>query len=216
MLMMHFNIRIRRAAQGFTLVEVMVALIIIAVGMLGIAKMQGLALSSTNASRSRALASIAASSLASAMQANRTYWSATGSLPGTITVTASAGTVSLVSTSATMQTAINTASASGVLCGSMGTTSLSCLCTNANSAPCTTYINLAASDLYDWAQTLNSILPNAIAYVTCNNGNLPVDCSIQITWNENTVALTTQQANYSAAAAGNSTIAMTYSLYVVP
>jgi type IV pilus assembly protein PilV len=214
MLMTHFNLQTRRAARGFTLVEVMVALIIIAVGMLGIAKMQGLALSSTNASRSRALASIAASSLASAMQANRTYWSAAGSLPGTITVTASAGTVSLVSTSASMQAAIN--SASGTACGSMGTTLLSCFCTTGNSAPCTTYINLAASDLYDWAQTLNSILPNAIATVTCNNGDLPVDCTIQITWNENTVALTTQQAAYSAASAANSTVAVTYSLYVVP
>jgi type IV pilus assembly protein PilV len=214
MLMTHFNLQTRRAARGFTLVEVMVALIIISVGMLGIAKMQGLALSSTNASRSRALASIAASSLASAMQANRSYWSAAGSLPGTITVTASAGTVSLVSTSASMQAAIN--SVSGTVCGSMGTTFLSCFCTAGNSAPCTTYINLAASDLYDWAQTLNSILPNAIAYVTCNNGDLPVDCSIQITWNENTVALTTQQAAYSAASAANSTVAVTYSLYVVP
>jgi type IV pilus assembly protein PilV len=214
--MTDLNIRIRRAARGFTLVEVMVALIIIAVGMLGIAKMQGLALSSTNASRSRALASIAASSLASAMQANRTYWSAAASSPGTITVTASAGTMTIVSSSATMEAAIT--SVSGAVCGSMGTTFLSCFCTPGNSAPCTTstYINLAASDLYDWAQTLNSILPNTIATVTCNNANLPVDCTILITWNENTVALTTQQAAYSAASAANSTVAVSYALYVVP
>jgi type IV pilus assembly protein PilV len=210
--MTDFNMQARRATRGFTLVEVMVALIIIAVGMLGIAKMQGLALSSTNASRSRALASIAASSLASAMQANRAYWSAAGSTPGSITITASAGTVTLVSTSTTMQAAMN--SVAGTVCGSMGTTFLSCFCTTGNSAPCTTYINLAASDLYDWAQTLNSILPNAIATVACNNGDLPVDCTIQITWNENTVALTTQQAANTAV--NGSTVAVSYSLYVVP
>ena len=138
--MMRFNKPTRQTARGFTLIEVMVALIIISIGMLGIAKMQGLALSSTNASRSRALASIEASSLASAMQANRAYWSASGSLPGTITVTTSAGVVSLTSTSATMQTAIS-AVAPG--CGGMGAT-LSCFCVVGT--PCTNYINLAASD----------------------------------------------------------------------
>jgi type IV pilus assembly protein PilV len=201
------------AARGFTLVEVMVALIIIAIGMLGIAKMQGLALSSTNASRSRALASIEASSMASAMQANRAYWSNSGSVPGTITVTTSAGTATLASTSATMQAAISAVSPG---CAGMGTNLLSCMCTTGNSAPCTTsnYINLAASDLYDWAQTLAGFLPNAQATVTCNSGDVPVDCTININWNENTVALTTQQASNSVA--NGSTIPVSYNLYVVP
>jgi type IV pilus assembly protein PilV len=209
--MMKFNTTRCGAARGFTLVEVMVALIIISVGMLGIAKMQGLALSSTNASRSRALASIQASSLASAMQANRAYWSASGSLPGTITVATSAGTATLASTSATMQTAIT--AASGTVCGSMGM-NLSCYCTTGNSAPCSAAINVAAADLYDWSQTLAGFLPNATATVACNNADLPVDCTIQISWNENTVALTTQQAANSVAS--GSTVPVSYSLYVVP
>jgi type IV pilus assembly protein PilV len=210
MFMMRLNTQTRFAARGFTLIEVMVALIIIAVGMLGIAKMQGLALSSTNASRSRALASIEASSLASAMQANRAYWSNSGSIPGTILVTTSAGTASLSSGSATMQAAISAVSPG---CGGMGAT-LSCFCTTGNSAPCTSYINLAASDLYDWSQTLAGFLPNATATVTCNNADLPVDCTIIISWNENTVALTTQQAANSVAT--GSTIPVSYTLYVVP
>jgi type IV pilus assembly protein PilV len=211
MFMTNFNIQRRRAARGFTLVEVMVALIIISVGMLGIAKMQGLALSSTNASRSRALASIEASSLASAMQANRGYWANSGSLPGTITVTTSGGNMSLSSSSATMQSAIG--AVSPACSGTLAT--LSCFCTT---AACTN-INLAASDLYDWAWTLTSFLPNATATVACNNADLPVDCTIQISWNENAVALTTQQAANSVAtgvATGVSTTAVSYSLYVVP
>jgi type IV pilus assembly protein PilV len=211
MYMKNFNRLAPFAARGFTLVEVMVALIIIAVGMLGIAKMQGLALSSTNASRSRALASIEASSLASAMQANRAYWSASGSVPGTITVATSGGHATLGSTSATMQTAITTTS--GTVCGSMGM-NLSCYCTTGNSAPCASAINVAASDLYDWAWTLAGFLPNAQATVACNNADLPVDCTIQISWNENTVALTTQQSANSVA--NGSTIPVSYSLYVVP
>ena len=61
-------------AAGFSLVEVMVALIVMSVGLLGIAKMQALALSSTTSARARSLAALEASSLASTMSADRTYW----------------------------------------------------------------------------------------------------------------------------------------------
>jgi type IV pilus assembly protein PilV len=206
-----------RNARGFTLVEVMVALIIIAIGMLGIAKMQGLALSSTGSSRSRALAAIEASSLAAAMQANRTYWSSPGSLPGTISVATSGGSVStLTSDSATMATALSTVT--GSPCGASMGANLSCYCTTGNGAPCTAYINLAASDLYDWAWSLASFLPNSTANVKCSQATspslLPVDCTIYISWSENTVALNSQEASNTAV--NGSTVQVTYSLYVVP
>jgi type IV pilus assembly protein PilV len=200
----------RHAERGFTLVEVMVALIIIAVGMLGIAKMQGLALSSTGASRSRALAAIEASSLAAAMQANRSYWSS-GSVPASITVTTSAGTAPTFVSTTAMQAALNTVG--GTTCSGMGAT-LSCYCTTGNSAPCTTSINLAASDVYDWGWALANFLPSATATVTCNALDLPVDCTIAISWNENTVAMTSQQAANSTA--NGSTVPVSYTLYVVP
>jgi type IV pilus assembly protein PilV len=203
--MITLNTRSRGAARGFTLVEVMVALIIIAVGMLGIAKMQGLALSSTGASRSRALAAIEASSLAAAMQANRTYWSS-GSVPASITVTTSAGTATIASTTTAMQTAL-TAVQNSTPCSGMGAT-LSCYCTTA----CTTSINLAASDVYDWGQSLANLLPSATASVSCTALDLPVDCTITIGWSENTVAMTSQQAANSTGL----TVPVSYSLYVVP
>ena len=57
--------------------------------------------------------------------------------------------------------------------------------------------------------------PNATGNpVVCNNADLPVDCTIQISWNENTVALTSQQAANSVAS--GSTVPVSYSLYVVP
>jgi type IV pilus assembly protein PilV len=62
-------------ARGFSLVEVMVALIVMSVGMLGIAKMQAVALSNTAIASTRSLAAIEASSLAASMHANRGYWS---------------------------------------------------------------------------------------------------------------------------------------------
>jgi type IV pilus assembly protein PilV len=207
-------------ARGFTLVEVMVALIIISIGMLGIAKMQGLSLSSTAGSRTRALAAIEASSLAAAMQANRAYWSASASLPGNIqVVTGAAGAATPTSDSATMQASLT--QAMGTLCPSVGTNSpsLSCYCTAAGVAPCTTPLDMAGSDLYDWSQGLGSLLPNATATVTCNNGVLPVDCVITILWNENAVSLNTQEAS-AATSNGASAVAafqlVSYVLAVVP
>jgi type IV pilus assembly protein PilV len=195
----------QRRARGFTLVEVMVALIIIAIGMLGIAKMQGLALSSTGASRSRALAAIEASSLASAMQANRNYWSSAGSLPGNITVTTSTGTATVTSDSASMTTALN-AVKGGTQCGGMGQ-NLSCFCVSGSSCSA---VNMAASDLYDWAQSLATFLPNATATLACAVADTPVDCTMVITWNENTVASNTQQAS------AGTTVPVSFTLYVVP
>ena len=64
------------ARNGFTIIEVMVALVVISIGLLGIAKMQALALASTSTSRLRSLAAIQAASLGSAMHANRAYWAA--------------------------------------------------------------------------------------------------------------------------------------------
>jgi type IV pilus assembly protein PilV len=172
--------------------------------------MQGLALSSTGSSRSRALAAIEASSLAAAMQANRTYWSASGTVPITFTVTTSAGTATFSGVSpAALQAAVSAVTP----CGSMGTNLVSCYCTTGNAAPCTSS-NLAASDLYDWGQTLAGFLPNATATVGCTTTDLPVDCTIQINWSENTVALNTQEATNTAA--NGSTVAVSYSLYVVP
>ena len=183
----------------------MVALIIIAIGMLGIAKMQGLALSSTTASRSRALAAIEASSLAAAMQANRVYWSNSASTPGTITITTSAGTPTFTSTNGPMATAIG--NAGGSKCSSMGTASVSCLCASA-----CTGLALAGADTYDFGWSLATFLPTSTTNITCVETDTPVDCLIDITWNENTVALTSQQASYSA----GTSVAVKFDLNVVP
>jgi type IV pilus assembly protein PilV len=193
--------------HGFSLLEVMVALIIISIGMLGIAKMQGLALSSTTASRSRALAAIEASSLAAAMQANRVYWSNSASTPGAITITTSAGTPTFASTNGPMATAIG--NAGGTTCSGMGSAKVSCLCTTS----CST-VALAGADLYDFGWSLATFLPSSTTNISCVETDTPVDCTIDITWNENTVALTSQEQAQSVAA--GSTVPVKFDLYVVP
>ncbi len=64
----------RDRARGFSLIEVMVALVIAGVGLLGLAKMEAVALSSTGVAAHRSLAAIQASSIAAAMHANRDFW----------------------------------------------------------------------------------------------------------------------------------------------
>ena len=77
---------------GFSMVEVLVALIVLSVGLLGIAKMQALGMSSTSVAGKRALAAIQADSLAAAMHENRAWWGsaqATGAWVGAVGGTAS-------------------------------------------------------------------------------------------------------------------------------
>src|SRR3984893_15004695 len=76
----HANAR----SRGFSLMEVMVALIVICVGLLGIAKMQALSLSNSTTFRKPWLAAIEGASLASAMHSNRQYWA--NAAPATVTV----------------------------------------------------------------------------------------------------------------------------------
>jgi type IV pilus assembly protein PilV len=232
----HLRGRRRASAQyskGFSLVEVMVALVIIAIGMFGIAKMQAVALSSTGASRSRALAAIEASSLASAMHANRLYWAATATVTPALNITATttsgATQAAFISSSATLQTALN--SAAGSLCAwdpndPQHTSRLSCYCTTGSAAPCAApYVNMAANDLFDWGTGLVRLLPNSTATVTCATPpgpTVPVSCIIAIQWIENSVSINSQESN-AAKANLNTTSAntaafqyVTYKLDVVP
>lgn len=77
--------------RGFSLVEVMVSLVIIAVGLLGVAGIMALSMNNDDSSRMQSLAALQAASMATAMQANSAYWVTPG--PGSI-LTQSAPTVS--------------------------------------------------------------------------------------------------------------------------
>src|ERR1700747_1698188 len=85
--------RHNRGQQGFSLIEILVAVLVISIGLLGIAKMQALAISNTGNSRLRALAALEASSLASTMQADRTYCTSPPTVGNDLTVTIASTTI---------------------------------------------------------------------------------------------------------------------------
>jgi type IV pilus assembly protein PilV len=187
---------LRRHARlaGFSLLEVLIALIVLSVGLLGIAKMEALALSTTATSSRRSIAALEASSLAASMHINRGFWESAAA--SGIQVTISGSTVSNPPGGATAD------------------------CEDGKDAPCSAQ-QLAASDLTFWAAALAAALPSDAATVQCNTST-PLECSIQIQWSEQAVAMNSAQAQ-SASTPTNETAGTTaafqnptYTLYVEP
>jgi type IV pilus assembly protein PilV len=189
--------------------EVMVSLVIISAGLLGVAKMQALALASTSVASMRSLAAIEAASLASAMHENRAYWSSTGP--------ASNGTIAVAATTPNSTSPSITANSN--LTGTVNCTSASPASGSTGTFPYCTPTQMAAYDLQQWALAVSAVLPNYNATINCT-GVSPVSCTIAIQWTERSVALTSQEAQAQAAAAGAGTNYMqaskAYTLFVEP
>lgn len=161
----------RRRRAGFSLIEVLIALLVVATGLLGLAKMQALALSATKNSGSRGLISLQAESLSDLMHANRAYW-AEGLAPSVFTV---AGTTVTDATGV-----LNAAVAGGCLTS----------CTPAR---------MAANDVQAWAADMNSQFPSYTAKVDCSTDTTqPISCTIYLTWSEKTVAMNRTTATGAA------------------
>jgi type IV pilus assembly protein PilV len=178
--------------RGFSLLEVMVAVIIIAVGMLGIAKLQALTLSTSESSGVRSLVAIQAASLASTMHTNRDYWVSGPPAPLThVTITPTGPGVNAVAVDGALAAAPNCASTSA--------------CSPAQ---------MAAYDVNQWGAALGKVVPAALATITCPAAVAPVACTITILWQENLTS-----TNNAAAAAGSAAGALNspvYTLYVEP
>lgn len=156
---------------GFSLVEVLVALIIICVGLLGIAKLQALMLSNTGTSRMRALAALEASSVAATMHANRDYWAGTPAASTSIDDTA--GSEGITSDDSTLQSTPD--------------------CTKSPDAPCTP-AKLAAYDLHNWMDDMFTTLQGSTSTITCTTDTGVVSCAITINWKEQTGTANSQES----------------------
>jgi type IV pilus assembly protein PilV len=201
--MSHSRSAVRSA--GFTLVEVMVAVVVICVGLLGVAKLEALAMSNMSTSRLRSLAAIEAASLAASMHSNRNYWASTP--PTTVTINPTAAPI-IQSSDGVMA-----AQATGDMAAP-----LVCVGTNNGASMCQP-LNLAASDLARWTTTIQGLLPNPVATISCPPvvNNTPTACTIQITWSETAVSVNSQEVTDQVANAANSTFELpSYLLYVEP
>jgi len=199
----------RSRARGFSLMEVMVATVVICVGLLGIAKMQALSLSNTTTSRLRALAAIHAASLAASMHSNRQYWANTAPVTTTVTAAAIASTDAAMAGTASADLARNPDNI--------------CFGTSGGGAQCAA-MPLAAFDLARWTSALNALLPTPSATISCppviGVAGAPTSCTIQIQWVEKAVAINQQEAapaaNAACVAAARCFQTPTYTLYVEP
>jgi type IV pilus assembly protein PilV len=212
--------RARRHNRGFTLIEVLAAMLIIAVGMLGIAKMQAMSYASTGTASYRSLAAIEAASLAAAMRANRNYWtgapgtglSSTGVTTFTVTngrplptATSSDGNVTITPTAITPTLTVPP--------GCAGTVGLSAYA-------------IAGCDLSAWAGAINKVLPVVNATVTCAppaavaTVTQPIGCTIVLSWTENQTGINSQSQQGGQVAVpsvnGAATTQTNYTLYVEP
>lgn len=182
----------RTVARGFTLLEVLVAILVVAIGLLGLAKMQALAVSNTQVSSTRSLIALQASSLGAAMQGNKGYWAA-GVAPASFSTQGSTVT-----------------DATGVLTQTIAT----CFSASVPTTPVCTPAQLAAYDLQTWARNMAAQFPSYAANFACNSvAGAPVSCTITITWSEKYVALNRTTAAASGAA---QTATQSYTLYVAP
>ena len=182
-----------RPARGFSLVEVLVALIIIAVGLLGIAKMQALLLSDTGISRLRTLVALEASSLAASMHANADYWAvAPTTLAGNLTVTINPSAATTVTSAGdnNLASGISAALANPQLCEF-----------GSGSVPCSA-ADMAGYQLVQWEQAMANVLNTATTNIVCapvNNGVAEIAaCTITVSWTENTVNANREEDNGTA------------------
>jgi len=165
---------VSKGAKGFTLFEVLIAIVITAVGLLGLAKMQALAISTTQGVGSRSLIAVQMESLASMMHANATFWQS-----GAITSFTAMGTT------ITDSTGLLTSPDSG---------GCSARCVDPTGA------KIAAVDVNNWVADMNNQFPTYTSTVTCTTPTptTPVDCTITVTWTEKQVALNKTTAAGSA------------------
>jgi len=158
-------------ARGFGLIEAMIAVAVVAIGLLGFAKMQALAVGSTHSSGTRALIAMQASSLAGAMRANKAYWAA-GLAPASFTVTGS----------------------------TLSDTTLAGLTNDCTAALCTP-VQMAAFDVKNWGTSLAAMFPSGGATISCSTViGSPITCTITVSWSEKVTAVNAAVSGGSAPA----------------
>ncbi len=177
----------RRRQRGFTIVELLVTILIVTVGLMGIVKMQAAAVSNTAVSRTRALMTYQAESLAGMMRANRGFWKTSGT-----PLNGSWPAMLMDGTSATPGT---TTGMTNVAAGGCASTCLP--------------DKIAYDDIVNvWAPAYYAAFPGATARIDCvpasgtgsctNSPTAPHSYDITLTWKQKIVAVNRSTAGTTA------------------
>lgn len=139
---MHAYLKVMKTNAGFTLIEVLVAVIILAGGLLGLAALQAKSLSNNLSAYSRSQATHLAYDIADKMRANPSA-----------ALTPAAGYLGPIPENCPNGANPNTCTA----------------CTS-SATPCSS-LQLAQKDLFDWGRDLTAALPNqGVGQIILNNG----------------------------------------------
>lgn len=186
----------RVAQRGFSLIEALVALLVISIGLLGVAGLQALAVNNTHTASLRSIAAIEAANMAAYMGANPAFWAQVA--PSSVTV---------VYGSATPFSGAGASTLNGQLPSS---------CT---STQCTNY-QMAAWDLNNWGRDLAQQLPAGRGGVQCKGStgavSNPYTCIINVQWQEKSLSLNVTGTSTTSAAPAPSTTMQTYSMVTQP
>lgn len=166
---------VKSADRGYSLLEVLVALLVISVSLLGVAGMQAISISNTGVAAFRSVAAMKASSLSASMSANEAYWQGAG-----------------VATATTVNGSTITSTDANI------TGSPTCASSTCTAASMATY------DLKTWGGELQSSLPGGTGKVNCTvtgtSPNAVNTCQIIVYWVEKNVAQ--NQSSGASATAG--------------
>lgn len=192
--------RLRKTTQvsGFTLIEVLITVVILSIGLLGMAGIQIQGLRGTTSSTVRSQATILANDIAERIHMN-------------------AGGVFIIQNNgdpAPTNQQYSDVDTSAITCGEQIPNFCSVTPGNSVVVPCATPQQMAAFDIYDFACGLNddagvnNLLPNGFATISCNAAGCPIGTpvTININWEETS---TNQDDN-------GATITKTVSMVVIP
>ncbi|WP_444918934.1 type IV pilus modification protein PilV [Microbulbifer sp. JMSA003] len=152
--------------KGATLVEVLVSVLIIAVGLLGLASTQVMSLKSGNNAHHRYMATLAAQEIIERMRANSAAFS-TGGYDGTVP-----------STDTSTETGTDTSTETGT--DTSTDTSTDEVDSTPSCASKCTSAQMASLDLFEWGKLLSDNLPDAEGRIVRNSGEV----TVTISWSE--------------------------------
>jgi type IV pilus assembly protein PilV len=156
------NTRIFPTVRGFSLLEVLIALVVLSVGLLGLAALQAEGLRGSSTAHNRFQAIRLASDIAARIRANE----------DAIDISSSEGPYAYE-----IANTVSAASGASHGCADIGSDTEANTCSAAN---------MAAFDLFEWRRDLAESLPDGTGAIDITVGNSIITADVSVEWTERT------------------------------